>query len=280
MATGFGPDFSSVEGPEFVERVVRAEGVVQKLARSKWDFGAVPELFARRASCDVAAKEIVSVFDGRVQTRFGRLVMKGAGGSVFNLMSPESPRAIHVQGRPKAFDQVNRQVGSKGLADLDEFDGMRPLQRVDLYNPEVFRQPRDMVFWSALHGCGLFPTGFEDLSKRMRTGDVVRNLLFAPAVRKGDDDPLFMEAYSTVRFPTKVVEWMPKPLYGGMSPDTLHVDTLLTTEPEDVAHPYLDLVAEGRVKLGDRPYHMRRFAGISPKDATRGPKVPPEGARR
>jgi hypothetical protein len=202
--------------------------------------------------------------------------MKGAG-IRFNLMSHESPRSIYLGGRPHVFTEVNSQVGSQGLLDFDEFRNMGTPQRVELYNPDIFYQLRDVVFWSVLYRCGLFPTGFEDIAKQITSGNVIRNLLFAPGHPSEDrEKPVLMEGFSAVQFPTEVVEWMPKPLFGGMSPDSFHIDTLLTVEPTDISHPYLELVAEGTVALQDRSYFMRRFAGISPKEATRGPDVPAE----
>src|SRR6266498_5562298 len=69
----------SVEGPEFAEKVRRADEITRRLQESNWDFDAVPELFTRAATCDVVAKEIVTLHDGRAQTLLGRLVMNGIG---------------------------------------------------------------------------------------------------------------------------------------------------------------------------------------------------------
>lgn len=274
------PPFLSVEGPDFAERVRYADELTKRLERANWDFGIAPEIFAREAACDVAAKEIVNTFDGRVQTRYGRLIMKGAGQN-FNLMSHESSRTIYLGSRPEVFSEINPQVGSQGLLDFSEFREVGPLLRVELYNPSVFYQLRDVVFWSALNRTGLFPTGFEDVARHISAGNIIRNLLFNPSLTPGDDVvPVYMEAFSAVQFPTEVVEWMPKPLYGGMTESSFHIETLLTTDRTDLSHPYLDLVAEGRAVLQDRPYFMRRFAGISPKEATRGPGVASEGQQR
>jgi hypothetical protein len=283
------PPFLRAEGPEFIEQIKRTNDVAARLEVAGWDFEAVPEIFARQsAACDVAAKEIVTVFDGEKQTRWGRLIIKGAGAR-FNLMSHESPLARYVGARPSVFALVNRQVGSKGLHDFEEFAEMDPPQEVEFYNPSVFYQPRDVVFWNALNGFQLFPSGFEDVRRVLASGNVIRNLLFRPGaptktaweIAEGEErKPIFMEGFSGVQFPTGVVEWMPKPLYGGMSKQALHIETLLTTDETDLAHPYLDLVAEGRLRIDDQTYFMRRFMGISQKDAMRGPGVPPEGARR
>src|SRR5436190_22178883 len=99
------PPFLSVEGPEFAERVRVAEELTQRLERANWDFAAAEEFFVGRyADCDVAAKEIVNVFDGRMQTRYGRLVMKGTGAR-FNLFSHESPLSVYLGGRPRVFSR-------------------------------------------------------------------------------------------------------------------------------------------------------------------------------
>jgi hypothetical protein len=271
------PPFLSVEGPQFASRVRDADALTRRLEQANWDFELAPEVFARASNCDVAAKEIINIYDGQVQTRLGRLVMKGSG-SRFNLLSHESPLSVYIGAEPAAFDELNRQVGSQGLDDLAEFRELGRVQEVTLYNPTLFYQVRDVVFWSALNGFGLFPTGFEDVGKQLSSGNVIRNLLFTPSVpARKNGQPIYMQAYSGLRFPTEVLEWMPKPLYGGMSTETLHVDTLLTTEPSSLSHPYLDLVEEGRVWLNNQEYYMRRFAGISPKDATRGPGITPEG---
>jgi hypothetical protein len=275
------PPFLSVEGPDFARNVREADVITQRFQERNWDFAEAPEIFAREsAACDVAAKEIIDIHDGRVQTRLGRLVMRGAG-ERFNLMSHESPLAVYLGPREThAFEAINRQVGSDGLDDFAEFGEFRPLRRVELFNPTVFYQLRDVVFWNLLNGYRLFPSGFEEVARQLASGNVIRNVLFTPAVSaRAEERPIHMEAFSGVQFPTPVVEWMPKPLYGGMSERSLHIETLLTLEPNSVSHPYLPLVAEGSVVLGSRRYVMRRFAGISAKEATRGPGVPPEGSR-
>jgi hypothetical protein len=268
------------EGPDFVEQVRKADELARRLQENKWQFAKAPEFFARTADCDVAAKEIINIFDGKMQTRLGRLVMKGRG-SRFNLMSHESPNATYIGDRRHIFSEVNAQVGSRGLEGFPEFEAMKPLQRGQLYNPTIFYQLRDVVFWNALYGVGLFPTGFEDVAKQLAAGNVIRNLIFdsnLASVKR--EEPVYVEAHAGIAFPTPVVEWMVKPLYGGMSKETIHIETLLTIEESSLSHPFLPVVATGTVLLNDRRYFMRRFAGIAPKDATRGPGVPPEGIRK
>jgi hypothetical protein len=270
----------SVEGPDFASRVREADGLVRKLEEHRWDFQAAPEIFARTAACDVAAKEIIHLHDGRTQLRLGRLVMRGIG-STFNLMSPESALSVWTGSRAREFASLNEQVGSRGLEDVPAFGQLGSAQRVKLYNPTLLYQRRDLVFWSALYDCGLFPSGFENLSTHIDSGKVVRNLLFDAGLRKAKDDgPIIVETYAGVAFPTPVVEWMDKPLYGGLSPETIHVESLLTPEPTDESHPYLPLVGEGQVHFRGRAYHVRRFEGVSPKDAVRGPEVAPEGLQQ
>lgn len=270
------PEFLSVEGPEFVAEVGRADALVRRLEAANWDFKEVPEVLARSANCDVAAKEIVTIHDGLTLTRFGRLVMRGHG-SRFNLMSHEPPTATFLRPDHGIFDELNRQVGSDGLNDFEEFRRFGKLQTVEFREPQLFYQTRDVVFWNVLHRTGLFPTGLEDVARQFAQGNVIRNLLFEPALRGDGKEPAAMVAHAAVSYPTPVVEWIPKPLYGGVAPETIHIETLLTSTPSKLSHPFLPLVAEGRAVVGNARYHMRRYAGVSPKDATRGPGVPEEG---
>ncbi|HZY30451.1 MAG TPA: hypothetical protein VFF86_02305 [Candidatus Methylomirabilis sp.] len=270
----------SVEGPAFAERVRKAEELTQQLAAGQWDFKLAPQLFGRPAACDVFAKEIVNIHDGHVQRRLGRLVMKGAG-AVFQLNSPSSALGRTLGNiESSVFDKINQQLGSKGLADLPDFAEVDRLQHVEFYDPTNFYQVRDLIFWSVLHECGLSPSGLEDFATHLAAGEVVRSLLFRPASPTEDlRHAIFMQGFTGVEFPTPVVQWIPKPIYGGVSPQTLHIDTLLTLDQTNLSHPYLDLVAEGSLAFEGRRYYMRRFAGVSPKIGLRGPDVPPEGAK-
>lgn len=265
----------SVEGPEFAELLRRAEREVRTLEEAAWDFQAAPAVFGRSAACDVAAKEIIHIHDGVNQVRLGRLVMRGKGES-FNLMSPESPLAVWTGATPQVFRELNRQVGSEGLEEIEQFRELGKPQRVRLYNATLLYTRGDLVRWSLLFDCGLFPSGFENLSTHISAGKVIRNVLFDSGLRRVDREDVVVEAFAGLVFPTPVIEWMDKPLYGGLSPETIHVETLLTPERSDASHPYLPLVGEGRVLFRDERYHVRRFEGVSPKDAVRGPGVPPE----
>src|SRR6266498_591880 len=232
----------SVEGPEFAEKVRRADEITRRLQESNWDFDAVPELFTRAATCDVVAKEIVTIHDGRAQTLLGRLVMNGIG------------------------------------EEFEEFQGVKDIQQVVFHDFTNFYQARGLAFWSALYDCGLSPSGFEEFSRHLAAGKVVTSMRFRPSRPSLDSRPVYVQGFTGKRFPTPVVEWIPKPLFGGIAPDTLHLETLLTLDPTDLAHPFLPLVAEGAVELDGRRYYMRRFAGTSAKAAVLGPGVGPEKA--
>jgi len=271
-------DGPSVEGPAFAEKVREAEEATDLLQRHNWDFKASPKVYALQATCDVAAKEIILIHDGEIQTRIGRLVMLGAG-TVFNLMGPESARSIFKDTGSHAFDEVNRQLGSRGLHDVPAFERFARAQEVTFYNHTAFYQLRDLVFWSILHGGGLFPSGFAKFAQEIASGKIIHNALFTPAIRSKDTArPVSMAATClSVSFPTSVVEWMEKPIYGGMVTETIHIVNLLTPRPTTVSHPYLPLTGEGKVSLNHHPYYLRRFVGVSPKDGLRGPGVAPEG---
>lgn len=80
-----------------------------------------------------------------------------------------------------------------------------------------------------------------------------------------------------VSFPSDVVQWMDKPIFGGLNPDTIHVEYLLTPTQSKVSHPYLELDGESEIVYCERRYHLKRFTGVTPKDGVRGPNVPAEG---
>ena len=150
---------------------------------------------------------------------------------------------------------------------------------MDFYNYTLFYDMSDLVFWSVVHDAGNFPTGIEHMARFFAAGNLVQSSLYAP-VRgsRSKKAPAFMSsACLNLRFPTRVVEWMDKPLYGGLAPETMHVETLLTLKPSKVSHPYLEPTHEGKVMLEGTSYYLRRFAGITPKEGTRGPGVAAEG---
>jgi hypothetical protein len=270
----------SVEGPEFAARVRETEAKVRKLEENRWDFRAVPEAFAKDSAADVVAKEIVHIFDGKKMTRFGRLIMGGVG-SHFNLMGPIPSDSELKVTNSDVLVSVNRQLGSGGLDDLEEYRRLGPVQEVEFYNYTMFYTVRQLLFWMLIHEAGSFPSSLEIVVRHMAAGSIVQNYMYRPArgsVTRGV--PALMAAGClSVSFPSTVVEWMDKPIYGGFANETIHVESLLTREPSDVSHPYLPLTGEGKVRLGPEMYYVRRFAGVTPKDGLRGPGIAAENLK-
>lgn len=284
------PLLSSFEsdGPDFLRRVRVADELTRKLEANNWDFDSAPEIFAEKSQADVLAKEIVHIHDGQTMTRVGRLVMGGVG-DLFNLMGAIPANATFQVTDTHLIDEVNRQLGTEGLHGVDSFKEWGTPQRVQFFNYTNFYQLRDLVFWSILYGSGAFPSTFEHVARHFSQGEVVQNVMYRPSggtIKNGAtrDDVRVMEANGlTVSFPSPVVEWMEKPLFGGLARDTLHVEYLLTLTPSDVSHPYLPLTGESTVQFAHQRYYVRRFEGVTPKDGLRGPNVPPEqpkGARQ
>ena len=269
----------SVEGPDFAEIVRQTNDILRRLQENRFDFETVPELFAKDAAADVFAKEIVHVHDGKTMTRYGRLVMGGVG-SHFNLMGPIPPNAKLQITPTTILADVNRQLKSKGLHDLPEFRKLGRVEEVEFFNYEIFYTLRDLAFWLVLHDAGSFPSSLEVMVRHIAAGNIVQSNQYSP--RKpalNRKRPAMMAAGClTLSFPTDVVEWMDKPIYGGLATDTIHVETLLTTKKTDVSHPYLPLQREGKLKLKGRTYYYRRFTGVTPKDGLRGPNVRAENA--
>ena len=264
----------SVEGPEFAKIVRHTNEVVRKLEENRYDFATVPELFAKNAAADVVAKEIVHVFDGKTMTRHGRLVMGGVG-SHFNLMGPIPPNSKLQITPPTILAEVNRQLKSKGLGDLPEYRKLGRVEEIEFYNYEIFYTLRDLVFWLVLHDAGSFPSSLEVMARHIAAGNIVQSDQYSPRrPSRSQKKPALMAAGClTLSFRTDVVEWMDKPIYGGLAKDTIHVETLLTTKRTDVSHPYLPLQREGKLKLNGKSYYYRRFTGVTPKDGLRGPNV-------
>lgn len=269
----------SVEGPDFAKLVRHTTEVVSQLEANRFDFNSIPEFFAKHATADVVAKEIVHVHDGKTLTRYGRLIMGGVG-SHFQLMGPIPPNASLRISSTAILDEVNRKLKSKGLNDLREYRALGKAEEVEFYNYEIFYTLRDLAFWLILHQAGSFPSSLEVVVRHMAAGNMVQSNMYAP--RKpatNSKKPALMVANGlTVRFKTDVMEWMDKPIFGGLAKDTIHVETLLTTRKTDVSHPYLPLAREGKVEIAERNYFYRRFVGVTPKDGLRGPGVEAENA--
>lgn len=268
----------SVEGPAFAQVVAKADATIRRLEENRWDFGAAPELFAKAAAADVLAKEIAHFFDGTRITRIGHLVMGGVG-CHFNLMGPIPAHSEFRVTDSTILDQINQQLGTNGLSDFPEFRQLGTPQRVEFYNYGLFYRLKDLVRWFLVHDAGCFPSTLEFMVRHFASGNVIQNNMYRAAVPSADrGKPAVMQARCmSVSFDSRVMEWMDKPLFGGLSPDTIHVEYLLTPDRSSISHPYLKPDLETTVTLGGSRHHLRRFSGITPKEAARGPGVSPEG---
>lgn len=269
----------SVEGPAFAQLVAKADAVVDRLQKNRWDFSAAPEVFAKAAPADVLAKEVAHIFDGeRVTTRIGRLVMGGVG-SHFNLMGPIPSHSEFRAVDSSVLDEINRQLGTKGLDDIPDYRKLGTPQQVEFYNYGLFYELRDLVRWFVIHDSGCFPSTLEFMARHFASGNVIQNNMYRPARPSSDpaNPAIMMARCISVSFSTRVMEWMDKPLFGGLSPDTIHIEYLLTPKPTDISHPFLKPDLETAVTLSGLRYHLRRFTGITPKEAARGPGVTAEG---
>ena len=110
-------------------------------------------------------------------------------------------------------------------------------------------------------------------------GNVVQNNMYRTKNPSTDPKkPAVMRSPGLmVQFPSKVVEWMEMPIYGGLVDSTIKVEHLLTLQPTNISHPYLPLVLESKVRLVGEDYYLRTYGGKTPKEALRGPGVPQEG---
>jgi hypothetical protein len=275
----------AVGGPDFANLVREMGEKVDKLEKNNWNFDAAPEVFARDAAADVLAKELVQMHDGRTMTRMGRLVLGGVGRH-FNLMGTMHSDAQFQVVSSDLLDEVNDQLGSKGLADVREYRELEARlgkpQNIEYHNYGVFYTLKDLVFWLLLHDAGCFPSTLETMVRRFAAGQVVQNNMYAPSRPSFEKDkPASMVgACLMLQFPSSVVEWMDQPMFGGLAPDTIVVEHLLTVYPTEVSHPLLPLVVESKVRVRHQDYYLRSFAGVTPKDALRGPGVPPERPSR
>lgn len=268
----------SVEGIESIRVIRAARETVRQLKDANWNFEKFPQVYAKNPAADVLAKEIVHIFDGASMTRIGELHMGGVG-KAFNLMGPVHSDAVFKVQPPTILSVVNRQLKSRGLRDLKEFRALGTAQPVDFFNYSLFYGMEDLVFWALVHDAGVYPSGLEHMAKHFAAGNLVQNSLYAPAKpSRSKKAPAVMVSVGLhLQFPSRVVEWMDKPLYGGLAMDTIHVETLLTLKPSKVSHPYLPLTGEGRIKLAGSSYYMKRFSGVTPKEGTRGPGISEEG---
>jgi hypothetical protein len=275
----------AVSGPEFSRIVAEASAKVERLEDSNWDFDRVPEIFARRQHADVLGKEAIHLHDGRTMTRIGRLVLGGVG-THFNLMGTfpaDTTFRVATEYTDEALRALNQQVGHKGLYDVPEYreieEKFGQAEQVEFSNYGLFYRLKDLVLWLLVHDAGCFPSTLETIVRRFAMGNVVQNnMYFTKHPSTDPKKPALMRSPGLlVQFPSKVVEWMEMPIYGGLADSTVKVEHLLTVQPTNVSHPYLPLVLESKVRLIGEDYYLRTYSGVTPKEALRGPGVPQEG---
>jgi len=275
----------AVSGPDFTRIVADASAKVDKLEANNWDFDQVPEIFARNQHADVLAKEAIHLHDGRTMTRLGRLVLGGVG-THFNLMGTfpaDTTFRVATEYTDHALMAINQQVGYRGLYDVPEYRQIEErygqAEQIEFSNYGMFYRLKDLVLWLLVHDAGCFPSTLETIVRRFAMGNVVQNNMYFTKHPSSDPKrPALMRSPGLlVQFPSKVVEWMEQPIYGGLVDATIKVEHLLTVKPTNVSHPYLPLVLESKVRLVGEDYYLRTYSGLSPKEALRGPGVPQEG---
>jgi hypothetical protein len=275
----------AVGGPEFARIVAEASEKVRRLEANNWDFDSVPEVFARRQHADVMGKEAVHMFDGRTMTRVGRLVLGGVG-EHFNLMGTfpsDSTFRVATEYTSFVLGEVHRQTGGKRLNQLPEYSEIEQkygeAEEVEFSNYGMFYRLNDLVEWLLVHDAGCFPSTLETIIRRFAQGNVVQNNMYSTNNPSDDpENPTIMRSPGLlVQFPSKAVEWMELPIYGGLVDETIKVEHLLTVTPTDISHPYLPLVLESKVRIINQDYYLRTYSGSAPKEALRGPGVAQEG---
>jgi hypothetical protein len=275
----------AVGGPDFARIVDDAAEKVRRLEANNWDFDSVPEVFARPQQADVMGKEAVHMFDGRTMTRVGRLVLGGVG-EHFNLMGSipaDSTFRVATEYTSHVLDEIHGQAGGKGLRDLPEYSLIQErygeAEQVEFSNYGMFYRVQDLIQWLLIHDAGCFPSSLESIIRRFAQGNVVQNNMYSTKNPSSDrEKPAIMRSPGLlVQFPSKAVEWMEQPIYGGLVDKTIKVEHLLTITPTDVSHPYLPLVLESKVRIVDQDYYLRTYSGSAPKEGLRGPGVAEEG---
>ena len=266
-----------LEGPAFAQKVSLARELTQKLERNNWDFASVPQAFARSSGADVLAKELVFVHDGEQQTLYGRLTTGGFA-TRFNLMGPVQSNAVFRITPTDVFDVVKKQSKTNGVSDIKEFNKLPKAQPVELYNYTNFYSLRDLVFWHILYDAGAYPSTLAHMARNFPLGKIIQNSNYANPQKSRRADGLKVMTLDrlAVSFPTKQVEWMEQPLYGGLVKETMQAEYLLTRKKSDISHPYLEMVKEGKLKWQGQSWFYRYFLGTTPKDGLTGPGMGPE----
>jgi len=270
-----------VGGPEFASSVKRARELTDRLEAAQWDFDLVPEIYATNSRADVLAKELVFVHDGSLQTLYGRLITGGVG-KYFNLMGPIHADATFRIGNTDVIDMLHKATDTRGVAAIPAARKLPKPQRVELHNYTNFYSLRDLIFWHLLYRVGCFPSTLAHMARNFPLGKIVQNSMYAPAVPSTSAKTPAVMTFDrlVVSFPTKQVEWMEQPLFGGLVKETMQSEYLLTPRPSKVAHPYLPCIKEGKVRWEGKSWYYRYFIGTTPKDGLPPPGKGPEGRKK
>ncbi|HEX6512584.1 MAG TPA: hypothetical protein VF157_09820, partial [Chloroflexota bacterium] len=123
------------------------------------------------------------------------------------------------------LDEINQQLGTSSLNQFPQFRELGTSQLVEFYNYGLFYRLEDLVRWFLIHEAGCFPSTLEFMVRHFASGNIIQNYMYRPTVPSTDrDKPAVMQARClSVSFDTRVMEWMDKPLFGGLSPDTIHL---------------------------------------------------------
>jgi len=129
-----------------------------------------------------------------------------------------------------------------------------------------------------LYGVGSYPSTLVHMARNFPLGKIVQNSVYTPSKPSTDlENPAIMTFDRlSVSFPTKQVEWMEQPLYGGLVKETMQAEYLLTAKESKISHPYLQESKAGKVRWQGKSWYYRYFVGTTPKDALTGPGMGPE----
>ncbi len=271
----------SVEGPDFIEKVARADEIIARLKSGDWDFEKAREVFARDAKADVLGKEILTFYDGRHITRYGKLILGGVG-QAFNIVGHFPSTAtfrVNASGVAGIVGEVKAVLGSDGLSEIPRYKELGKPQKIEFFNYNIFYTLEELIRFFIVNNSGCFPSTLEHLKRLFAAGNIVQGSKYAPAIPSLDAKrPALMEIECLeMSFPSRTMEWMERPLYGGLDPVTVHKEYLLTPERTELAHPFLDLERTGKVTLGGRTWYAREFGGQVHKEGIRDASVPEEG---
>jgi hypothetical protein len=266
-----------LEGPAFARKVEEARALTDKLEKSNWDFDLVPQVYSKNSRADVLGKTVVYVHDGQRETIYGHLVTGGVGAR-FNLMGPVQSNSVFRIVSTDVFAVLKKQTKTNGLRDIKAFRKLPKAEPVELYNYTNFFSLRDLVFWHILYGVGSYPSTLVHMARNFPLGKIIQNSVYTPSKPSMDpENPAIMTFEGlSVSFPTKQVEWMEQPLYGGLVKETMQAEYLLTAKESKVSHPYLPESKAGKVRWQGKSWYYRYFVGTTPKEALTGPGMGPE----